>query len=244
MLPPLPAEDDPGYAQALAVQLASEDAAVNVLWALSGRQFGICPKTVRPCADEHQPLRGAWGPLGTAAFSWLIMDDFSGDLLDDWACHGKCLISSPQAVHLPGPVYQDTSGDYPIVVTLHDYVLDTDDYVVEGDVLHRRWEMWPRQNFAKPLGEAGTWSVNYWRGVPPPAITARFVGCLTKEFIASCSGGDCRLPRSITHLSRTGVSYEIDALKIIAAGKTGLSEVDLWLATINPSALRQGPLVI
>lgn len=244
VLPELPDPLEPDYAAKLATQLAAEDIAVGILWALSGRQFGICHTVVRPCADEHQPLRGTWGPVGTGFFAWAILDDFSGDILDDIGCHGRCLISSPQAVHLPGPVYQDTTGDYPIVVQIHDYVLDLDEYSVEGDVLHRRHEIWPRQNLAKPLGEHQTWSVSYWRGSPPPAGAARFAGILAKEIILAGTGGKCRLPGTVTHISRGGVSYEIDPRRIYDTGKTGIAEIDLWLAAINPHAMQQAPSVI
>lgn len=242
--PPLPEPTDPAYPAALALQLAAEDTAVNVLWALTGRIFGICPVTVRPCANEHQPLYGVWGPVGTAFFGWAIMDDFDGSILED-SCHGRCLISSPQAVHLPGPVYQDDTGDYPIVVTIDDdWVLDPDEFSVEGDVLFRHHEYWPRQNFSKPLGEHGTWSVSYWKGIPPPAGTARFVGCLAREFIFACTGQKCRLPASVTNISRTGVSYTIDPLSIYNARKTGIPEIDMWITAINPNALQQAPSVI
>lgn len=55
MLPALPGlSDSPtdveqaAYDLALLRQSAAEDLAVAVLWALSGRQFGVCPVVVRP----------------------------------------------------------------------------------------------------------------------------------------------------------------------------------------------------
>jgi hypothetical protein len=246
MLPPLPDPLEPDYSEALGWQLAAEDVAVRILWALSGRQFGICQTMVRPCADEHQPLRGRWGPVGVGYIAWMVLDDW-GDMddADSWICHGRCLISSPQAVHLPGPVYQDATGNYPIVVQIHDYVLDPNDYTVEGDVLHRRWEHWPRQNFARPLGEHNTWSVTYWRGTPPPAGAARFAGIMTKEIMLAGSGGKCRLPATVTSMSRAGVSYGVfNPQQIYDTGKTGIPEIDVWLASINPHHLLQAPSVI
>jgi hypothetical protein len=241
----LPPEEDPSYNTKLAIQLASEDAAVQVLWALSGRQFGICPAQVRPCAEAHQPLEGRWGPIGAFTVGVLVgLDDFGDVFAMEGGWHGKCLISSPRAVQLPGPVYQDNSGDYPVVVQIHDYILDDDEYTVEGDVLHRWHGEWPFQDYSKEIGEHGTWSVSYWRGTPPPAYVARFVGVLTNEFIQASCGGKCRLPKTVTHLSRGGVSYEVDPLAILNAGKTGLPEIDMWLATVNPHALMAPPSVM
>ena len=51
--PALPATGDPGYAEALAVQSGAEDMAVQVLWALSGRQYGLRDVVVRPCRSAH-----------------------------------------------------------------------------------------------------------------------------------------------------------------------------------------------
>jgi hypothetical protein len=243
----LPETGDPTYATALAIQLACEDIAVNVLWSLSGRQFGICPALVRPCAEAHQPLHGRWGPIGAFTVGMLIsLDDF-GDVFSvaDGYWHGKCLISSPRAVQLPGPVYQDATGNYPITVMIGDEILDIDEYIVENDTLHKTWGEWPFQDFSKELGEHGTWSVAYWRGLPPPAIAARFTGLLAYEFIQASCGGKCRLPRTVQHISRAGVSYDtFNPNNIYATGKTGLPEIDMWLSTINPHALMQAPSVI
>lgn len=236
VFPALPDDPStPAYAYKLQVQLAAEDTAVQILWALSGRQYGIQQVKIRPCANENQPLTRRWESMA-------IVDDFG--LMQDCACHGRCVYSSPQMVHLPGPVYQDATGDYPVIVQVNDSVLDPDEYVVENDVLHNRFEFWPMQNYAKPLGEPGTWSVQYWRGTPPPAVLALFTGCLALEIINARCGDNCRLPRAVIFVARGGVSYEVDALKIINAGKTGLQEIDLWLAAINPSALRQPPRVM
>ena len=250
LFPALPDQttDPNGYAAALTVQLACEDMAVGVLWALSGRQFGVCETFVRPCADEHQPLEGIWGPLGTSQVAAMVAfgEDWSGELLG-WfggrAAH-RCVISSPQAVHLPGPVYTDDSGDFDLVVYIEGTVLAPDEYVLEGDVLHRVDDIWPRQMFARPMGDEGTWGVSYWRGTPPPPGTARFVGCLANEFILACSGKNCRLPSTVTNVSRTGVSYSVNPSVIYASGKTGIPEVDMWLASVNPHALMQAPTVI
>jgi hypothetical protein len=238
--------NDPEYPTKLAIQLACEDTAVQVLWALSGRQYGICPTLVRPCAEAHQPLEGRWGPIGAFTVGMLVgLDDF-GDIFtmqDGWC--GKCLISSPRAVDLPGPVYQDATGNYPVSVMIHDYVLDEDEYSVEGDRLFHLHGEWPFQDFSRELGEHNTWSVAYWRGTPPPAILSRFAGVLTNEFIQASCGGKCRIPRTVQHISRGGVSFDtFNPDNIYSTGKTGIPEIDMWLASINPNKLMQAPTVL
>ena len=68
-LPALPPEDDDGYELALIRRTAAEDLAVNVLWALSGRQFGICPAMARPCAPS-----GVCGDRGTVVGGGVMVD--------------------------------------------------------------------------------------------------------------------------------------------------------------------------
>jgi hypothetical protein len=48
----------------------------------------------------------------------------------------------------------------------------------------------------------------------------------------------------VTSVSRQGISYQmIDPTDILATGKTGLPEVDLWLSAVNPSHMQEPPRV-
>lgn len=256
-LPPLPHRSDPptvdeqeAYEFALQRQVAMEDLAVNVLWSLSGRQFGVCPVVVRPCANEIQP-----GDMSVARrwpyrpnLSRVIIDNF-GAFLGCGCSGGGCRLSGPSAVHLPGPVNPNTPNT-PVVVTFgHNdgpTVLDASEYVVEGDVLIRRkGKPWPAQDYTRPMGERDTWSVQYWRGTQPPAVVAYLVGILTNEFLQAITGdGKCRLPKSVTRMSRQGVNYELDPLSLYQSGKTGIPEIDSWLASVNPGHFAQAPSVL
>jgi hypothetical protein len=70
-------------------------------------------------------------------------------------------------------------------------------------------------------------------------------GALAKEFVSACTGDDtCRLPRTLVGTTRRGVSHNFDPAKIIGAGKTGLAEVDQWLAAVNPNRLQSAPEVL
>lgn len=233
-LPPLPDEDAADYAEKLAQRNNAEDMAVFVLWALSGRRFGVCTATARPCP----PL--GWPPSRT---TW-VTDDWLGSVSLGCGCLGHCVRTGPSMVHLPGPVAPPTNED-PVVVVIAGEVLDPAEFTVEGDVLYRRGgKTWPGQNLARPLGEPGTWSVTYRRGVPAPAYTAPLAGQLAREFLAACSGGTCDIPRFLVSTSRQGVTKTFDPAKIIAAGMTGLSDVDQWIGAVNPHRLQQPPEVL
>lgn len=237
-LPALPAEGDPDYAAKLAERNAAENLAVAVLYALSGRQFGLVTQTVRPCRQPiHQDWRG-YAPGGVTSYvlSW------EGNRWVNWSCGcmGACKISGPSVVHLPGPVYDVTK------VEVAGVELATNVWVVEGNALYRREGPWPAQDLSRPLGDPNTWGVTYRRGIPVPSGVGQLTGLLAKEFLDALNNeGRCRLPRTVTTASRNGVTYRAyDPAVIYANGKTGIAEIDLWLATVNPHHVLAAPSVI
>jgi hypothetical protein len=257
--PPLPLLSDPptgpeqaAYDEALAVQSGAEDLAVTILWALSGRQFGVNDVTVRPCRRERSFGSGTWGrgfgyrsefygPLGVVFWNMFICGNegewFSG------ACGcvgGQCRVDGPRMIHLPGPAQSITS------VTIDGVVQDPTTYTLEGNVLYRSGHAWPFQDLARPLGESGTWSVDYQRGIPVPDGVAQLTGQLALEMLNAVKApSKCRLPRNVVAVTRNGVSYQVyDPTTFYAAGKTGLPEIDLWLMGVNPNHIQQAPSVL
>lgn len=227
-------DEQAAYDLALAQRNAAEDLAVQVLWALSGRQFGLCETVVRPCPEVY--IRD-----GFERTSHVLTRE--GGHWFNWACGclGGCTVTGPRVVHLPGPAAEITA------VMIDGEALPEDGYQLEGDALYRRGGgVWPRQDLGRPLGDAGTWSVTYLRGYPVPAGVDVLTGVLAKEFLSACSSGEkCRLPRSVRATVRQGVTYQVyDPKDMFANGKTGLAEVDLWLASVNPNALMEAPTVL
>lgn len=212
-LPDVP-EDDESAQQTLGY---AQDLAVDVLWALSARQFGACAEVYRPCprpcADSYR--RGGCG------------------------CNPTCRREGPGVIRLPGPVARV------LYVEFGGVPIDTDTYAVEGDYLYRVGERaWPAQDLTRPLGQEGTWAVTYERGIDPPPHVARLVGLLTAEFYAACTGGKCRLPRRVQSVTRQGVSFQMaDPTSILNEGKTGITEIDMWLSAVNPFRAASAPRV-
>ena len=214
---------------------AAKDLAVDVLWALSGRQFGVCPALARPCPLQRNPRPSLYGAPSALVAVW------SGD---NWAnvacgCAGGCVSSGPRMVHLPGPVQSI------VEVNVEGVIQDPSEYQLEGDILYRNGDSWPYQDLSRPLYEDGTWSVTYMRGIPVPKGLGRLTGLLVAEFYNACTGGKCRLPRTVTEVSRQGVTHRMfDPGAIYSSGKTGIPEIDLWLAAVNPHHLMQAPTVV
>jgi hypothetical protein len=211
---------------------AAEDIAVQVLFNLSGRQFGECPVIARPCVQACSrsgiDLAGpGWFPL------YFYLDGSWRNT--SCSCSGACTRSGPSVVHLSGPVRSI------VAVTVGGELLDPSQYKLEGDLLIRVGGVaWPDQDLLRPLDEAGTWSVEYLRGSPVPAGVGVLVGKLALEFYNACSGGKCKLPRRVTSVSRQNVTYQmVDPTDIYAEGKTGIPEIDLWLAAVNPKKIQR-----
>lgn len=226
-------------------QKDAEDLAVQVLWSLSGRQFGVCPVIARPCRqpcadviyDPYWPPPYGYAP----GAPWFPVWDGTNWRNISCGCGPKCSWIAPNVVHL-------VSAGQPIQavteVVIAGDVLDPSEYSLEGDLLYRIGADWPPQDLTQPLDRAGTWSVTYTRGNPPPPGTAKLVGLLAAEFLAACSGGKCRLPRRVKSVTRQGVSYDmVDPTSILKEGKTGIPEIDLWLQAVNPHALMGAPVV-
>lgn len=216
-----------------AAQQRAVDMAVQVLWALSGRQFGVCPYIVRPCPTACMVGPVRYGPGWFPMWSDGQWRNVSCD------CPGQCSYSGPSVIHLPGPV------DEVLMVVIDGVALDPGSWVLEGPMLYRTGGVaWPRQNLHLPIPEPGTWFVEYLRGIPVPAGVDVLVGKLALEFYNACTGGKCHLPRRVQSLTRQGVSYQmIDPTDVYTAGHTGIPEIDLWLSAVNPNHLMQPPAV-
>lgn len=256
-LPPLPATNADNYAVALAQRNGAEDLAVAVMFALSGRQFGVCSTTVRPCRLEHSVgngmgsrwdrglygLDGFGGDVGSYGMLTSYVLSWEGDM--GWVnlgcgCVGRCRVAGPRMIHLPGPAQAVTE------VKIGEVVQDPSTYTLEQNRLYRIGGIWPGQDLARPDTEAGTWSVTYDRGIPVPAGVDMLTGQLALEMLNACTNANkCRLPRNVVAVSRNGVSYQVyDPTTFYAAGKTGLPEIDLWLMSVNPNHIMAAPSVI
>lgn len=135
-------------------------------------------------------------------------------------------------MHLPGPVCSITD------VWVSGVALEPEEYVLEGDRLYSVAGEWPQQDLTVPAGMPGTWKVDYLRGEEPPWGADQMVGLLAREFWAACTGGKCRLPKRVESLSRQGVSMKMaDPAVLFENMQTGISEVDLWIAAVNPHRL-------
>jgi hypothetical protein len=214
-------------------------AATRILWALSGRRFGLTTVTLRPCAEDCRtgggfPYYESWEwRTGYAMPPW----DFyrlpycSGD------CSGTCSCKHVSQVRLPSPVDSVTAVKVDgVTLGPSAYRLDNNRLLVRTDGTR-----WPRCNDLNLADtEVGTWSVTAKYGEDVPDSGRLAMGELACEVAKAASGVDCRLPPAVTQIVRQGVTISVpDFGQYLLHGKTGLYLVDMFLASENPKALRQ-----
>jgi hypothetical protein len=193
--------------------------ASDTLYALSGRRWrgGGCTRTVTITTDCGGPEQGVvrLQTGAPAARAWT------------------------SRLQLP--------GDWPVtaITTLQDWdltTIDPDRYrLVNGRELEALdpvsgrpvgWS-WPEVTIAYEYGAA-----------PPVGGKNAAVVFASQLLLGRVGAAGCRLPERVKEITRQGVSIAIlDPFDFLDHGRTGLVEVDSWLATVNPAKARARPMV-
>lgn len=223
-----------------AVQMAASEWAVQILWALTGRQYGACSVTLRPCGPRCGTSYGYLAyPVGMGGLTggmgpWMIPWIDAG-VWRNCGCAGGCSCSAPCEIAIPGPVAAIDE------VRVDGVILDPSAYRLDSlrgiQVLVRTdGECWPDcQDMAADIDEPGTFAVTYQRGRNVPRAGQLAAGELAGEFAKACQGGDCALPQQLASLSRNGVEVQVvNPTDVLENGLTGIANVDLWIRAVNP----------
>jgi len=231
-----------------AVQTSATAWATGILDALTGRRFGQCPITVRPCGRRCQ----AWGgymtyPVGSPSATgvwgaWMAPYVDGTGAWRNCGCAGSCTCRASCEVPLPTPVAGVDE------VMLDGVALDPSAYRIDnGRILVRiDGECWPEcQDMDLANDAVGAFAVTYQPGEELPAAGSLAAGRLACEFAKACVGaGDCQLPGQLQSLSRNGVQVEmVDPVSFLEEGLTGVADVDLWIRSVNPARLASRPRV-
>jgi hypothetical protein len=213
--------------------------AIYVLWAATGRRFGLCAETVRPCETPNPVLYRTYPVGANGVEPYTLSTAPGGGVVLGYLGGAPCAGCSAPEIPLPPPAVSVTS------VTVDGVALDPAAYRLDQDKLVRMdGEGWPTQNLALPIGDPGTWSVTYVRGVPVPAVLNDAAGRYACEVAKSNAGGNCQLPSRIASISRQGVDVQFVAAEdYLDKGRTGYAEVDQLIAAFNPYGLTSRPRV-
>lgn len=217
-----------------------ENMATSLLWNWTGRVFGVCDEIIRPCyvPQGYRPSTfEGMGPHSVVGrFGWLpVYIDGGWSEVQCGICLTAACACEPSArvsIHLPGPAVEITEilidGE---ILSSSAYRLDRGRWLIRTD-----GEAWPHaQDLVKNTSEAGTWSVEYQRGIPVPIGGQSAAGTLACElYRAAQSDPNCGLPMRLQTATREGVSIAVlDSFEDLKDGKTGLWIVDSWVASVN-----------
>ena len=98
------------------------------------------------------------------------------------------------------------------------------------------------QNMNAEVGQPGSFSIEYVPGIVPDEAGLWAAGILACEFSKACTGAKCRLPSSVTSITRQGVTMQMSE-GMFSNNLTGIREVDAYLVSINPNGHRIPPMV-
>jgi hypothetical protein len=225
-------------------QAAAEALAATVLWAATGRRYGLCEITVLPCNPAPvDPLYqtfpvSSYDPLGLGGGVSMTPVLAGGDW-HNLTCGGRCSCKADCEVALDGPVAD-------VVDVLIDGVsVPATAYEVHDRFLLVRTDgdCWPTcQVFGQ---EIPGFEVTYLRGDPIPDHIQHALNVLGCEYAKACVGRPCGLPSRMTRLTRQGVEVTIADIPKDGKGRirTGLRLVDDAIDADNPFNITERPTV-
>jgi hypothetical protein len=223
--------------------------ASDVLWRMSGRQFGgLCTQTVRPCSsysDNGVYLGNYVGLGGWSEWGWPM-----------WYA-GGCTCNRPRECGC-SRVSEIQLGASPIAyvsqVLVDGAVLPATRYRVDdrrwlvrlndADGTNPGWQCCQDMNL--PTTAVDTFAVTFTAGEPPPPSGVMAATELACQIGLACAGASqCRLPQRLQSLTRQGVSASFfDPQDFLTENRTGLYLVDLFLQAVNPHRLQRRAAVV
>lgn len=218
-----------------AIQSSARDYAALILWAATGRQFGLCEVTVRPCGMKRCDDGGAqFYGYDWSSGTWTPYI-FNGTWFN-CSCAGMCCCDPRCQVRLMGPV------DSIVEVTIGGIAVDPATYRVDDNhwLVRTGGECWPTCADMDSDDGDNVFEVTYRRGTTPPPALLRAASTLMCEWGKGCTGADCRLSNRVTSIARQGINIEMaDPNAILDGNRTGLWEVDAVIAALNPYDRKQ-----
>lgn len=214
--------------------------AVDLAWSamrfLTAGLVGSCPVSLRPCAPKTS-CDPCWSAYSQGSLAPVVRD---GNWYNTGYCYDNgCSCGTLSEIVLPGQVadvHQVLVDGF--VLPCASYRLDDGNKLVRVDGFD-----WPTcQDMTAGDWELGSFAVHYVPGVKPTEAGLWAAGVLACEFSKACRGDKCRLPASVTAVTRQGVSYQFDN-SMFANGQTGIREVDAYILSVNPNRLKTPPRV-
>jgi hypothetical protein len=214
---------------------------IEILWAATGRRYGICDRTIRPCLPgcEGDGRVNAWDLVGQRGVGTPRLGRWAFETVTCGRCPGDCTCRHVEEIQLWNkPVRRVLS------VTIDGVVLDPANYHRQGSwVIRTDGSSWPRcQDRNAQAGTEGSWELEYrWGNVVPISgqIAAGLYRC---QILMALVGDDrCELPERIRTKVVDGQTIGfLEPMTFLSEGLTGLGGiVDQWITRANPAKLQR-----
>lgn len=226
-----------------AIQAASE-----LMYVATGKQFGLCTVKIRPCKQGCGPCDlpffgsfGGWS-YGWDAYPWYpAFNNGMWTNINPCDCQGSCGCSALSEIPLPYPVSCVNE------VVVDGIVLDPSEYRVDDfkTLVRLNGKTWPKcQDMTLQDTEVGTFSVTVTYGKYVPFLVAQATADLACNLLKACVGASCQLPQRISSMTRQGITVGfLDTMAFLDRGRTGIYLVDLAINTFNPRRLQKNASV-
>lgn len=204
--------------------------AARFLWTATGRQFGGCPKTYRPCRENCAPAMnccGGYSGSALASVPWRVPGSFDWVNVPCGTCRKGCQCSAVSEIYL-------SDVDQVLNVRLDGVDYDPCGMVAVYDrsrIVRTDGGQWPVCQELGKIDGPGTWSITVLEGQCVPDGGDWVTGQLMCEFIKAClKDKDCQLPKRIQTITRNGITMGFnDRFENLAIMRTGIWEIDAWI---------------
>lgn len=220
------------------------------LWRATGRRFsGPATTTVRPvgqCSTGGLGRTLTWAPAetfdsrtGRYGYGWLgARGEGALEVL-----LGHTPVRSVTQVVIDGQVLPAVDAD----TGQPAYRVDDGRWLVRCDgETWPAWQTWERPSAPGAGGDqTGTWEVTLIFGADPPPDGVYAAEVLTGELaLAALASSSCRLPSRVQSVARQGTNMLLVDPQILLAGdRWGVSEVDMFVSSVNPAGLVQAATI-
>lgn len=209
-------------------------AASQFLWARTGRQFGSCTVTIRPCRKLCLD-RLDWSQFAGFPYYPFYLDGQWVNL--SCVCGDDCSCTKMSQIALPRPACSVSE------VVIDGAVLPPSSYRIDDFSRLVRLDGfdWPRcQDMNASLDEVGSFGVTVTYGKVVPELVYLAAAEVACDLIKACMGQACALPQRATSVARQGVTVAMAAAQAAwKDGQTGYKLVDLAIQAYNPNGLQR-----
>lgn len=220
--------------------------ATLVMWAATGRRYGPCQITIRPCQNNIMVSQYRAYPVGPGDGQSQSGPYLSGgQWFNSCGCGSQCCCRPHCEIILEGPVSAI------VEVTVDGIVVPAVEYRV--DVAGGAYRLvklsegcWPTcQDLNVGADDVGSFAVTYAKGAPVPPSLLGATAILACELGKSIVGAACSLPQRLSSLTRQGVTADFVVSEVNSSPfTTGINEVDMVIRALNPDQRTRPPLIL